>query len=189
MGRLSAFECDFPDLRASATKESPRDSNSEPTKATAHKECLGQPFTGISLQEYLAAARRLCLRRDGNWAVQLQQKRSKAQTGKDRGDTTPDMTYAVGTHAHRRQGCEEQANSMYGWMNRKKKEQVKGMEELVEGMLARHHIACVADIGTLRADYYAVTITSNAHASTDCLHADSHTCTLAHVRKACAMSW
>ena len=120
-----------------------------------------RPCGQLSLGEYLAAARRLCLRRQGDWAVQLAQKGSRggaAQRQDEKEGTAVatvdagggrDMLYAVGSHAHNRDGESARGKSiMYGWMPGKKKEEILGMQQLVLGLMQQHAVSCVADIGT-----------------------------------------
>jgi hypothetical protein len=108
-----------------------------------------RPVGQLSLGEYLATARRLCLCRQGDWAVKLERKGSppppppppprplppggagQSQDANEGQAATSanavagreqDMVYAVGSHAHRDGESGRGKSVMYGWMPWKKKE-------------------------------------------------------------------
>jgi hypothetical protein len=110
-----------------------------------------------SLAEFIRTARRLCLVRDGDWAVHLHD---------ESGDSGEDATYPVGRHAHPSEvETSGRGGGVYGWMCAKKKEEVMGMQGVVAGVATSHGTTCVADIGSGAYETHPHTHLANVHFS------------------------
>ena len=98
-----------------------------------------------SLPAYVAAARRLCLGRNGDWTVELHE---KGQGGGKQ--TSKKESFAVGARAsrHLQEQQTGRRSDMYKFMSSKKKEEVMGVQGLVTGMVRLHGSTTICDIGS-----------------------------------------
>ena len=141
--RLPSLQCN---LARPCSSQQEGAGEGAPSWADERKHGDERPCGQLSLEEYLATARRLCLSRHGDWAVKLERKEdspppppppprplppggagerqdAKTATSPNAGaDSEQDMMYAVGSHAHRNGESGREKSVMYGWMPWKKKE-------------------------------------------------------------------